>query len=213
MNSESVVPKWMLIAALAGFAIAGGFILWAISASKDPGAATPNPISPADTSVMGTHAREEIAPPSGIVPSIPLSLPDLRKRSATAKVTVTPLPPDPQGKSAGNAGHRAGPGAMRDMFPFGKAVSDFAEPAGSVKRAPAAPVELFPEFSYAGKQWWYTGKTVSGNRLEMTPAGFSLDERRVFALAGSDEAASVLFVQSATNPYRYAVYRTNGTNG
>ncbi|MHB9037512.1 MAG: hypothetical protein ACYC64_12670 [Armatimonadota bacterium] len=211
MNSKSVFPKWVLISALALFVVVGGVILWTGPAAKDYGSRidlTPRTNYSPGVSVMGPEVRRAVVPPDLSISPTPENLPDLRRPSAT--VTITPVPTDESAKATSNALRRARANAVGGMFPFGSISGDFTQPS---HLASTKPAELFPRFSYAGKQWSYTGRVTVGKRIEMTPTGFSVGNRQVFALAGSDNPGSVLFVQSARDQDNYAIYRSNDSSG
>jgi len=121
--------------------------------------------------------------------------------------TITAVPLDPRTSKTACAPRvksKAKPVTPRDMFPVGNVVRNMPEFAHPYRQI----AELFPSFEYGGKLWMATGRFVNALQVDLTPTGLQFtDGRKLFALANTSSPDSVLFVQSANNPYKFAVYR------
>lgn len=135
---------------------------------------------------------------------------DIQNRSA-AKVTVTPVKPEkasskPLGKYA--KPHRPA-NSVSDMFPVGPiedSIQDWKNK--STDDSTERFNESFPEFTYGGRRWAFTGKLAVSKSLDLAPIDAYVDGRRVYSLAEGAASDRVLFVRSRTDPERYAVYRS-----
>lgn len=107
---------------------------------------------------------------------------------------------------------------LGDMFPFGKilprTVKDSppatAEPQPSKTPPPDTRpriIETFPGFEYGGAKWSFTGAYADGRQLQLSSEYTKLAGRSVCGLADVTGKISLLFVQSALDPNRWAIYR------
>ncbi len=128
-------------------------------------------------------------------------------RVAPSDTSVTAIPPDPRRSKPACAPrviNKPRPVTPKDMFPVGSIAQNtpvFAHPYRKI-------AELFPSFEYDGGLWMATGRFVTAMQADLTPTGYRLlDGRKLFAVANTSAPNSVLFIQSANNPYKFAVYR------
>lgn len=200
MNDDRVtVSRYVWVATAAAFLLIFGSI-WFVSSlgSNAPGNAADRPGIPADvgrggeTTVYGEHVA---APP-------PLSVATVSPSSQTA-VTLLP-PPRPKAAPCPKAKRVEKKVTPRDMFPVGNIALDMPR----VRHPFRQVAELFPSFSYEGGVWAATGRYVRDSEADLTPTGFSLATgQALYALANSAAPDVVLFVQSRTDPAKFAVYR------
>ena len=92
---------------------------------------------------------------------------------------------------------------LRGMFPMGDVTANLREAVHPYREAP----ESFPAFGYAARLWLFTGRFVTADQVSLVPTGYRLDRRKVLALANTAAPGTILFVQSAKDPGRFAVYR------
>lgn len=201
-SSRLVIPSWIWAATVFVFLCILGVVMWVGSSS-----------SPQRIDVSDRDYAKPSPPPInnyGSVRPYEIGSPDVRNRSA-AKVTVTPVEPErtsPElvGKPAKS--NRA-TNSVRDMFPMGPIV-DSSIPDRQKKEpdTSAARVgESFPEFTYGGRQWVFTGKFAASSSLDLAPIDADVDGRRIYSLTDGAASDQVLFVQSR-DPEKYAVYRS-----
>lgn len=92
----------------------------------------------------------------------------------------------------------------RDMFPMG----DITMGMPRVSHPYRQIAELFPSFEYEGRLWSPTGKYVRAYEVDLVPTGYQLaTEQKLYAIANTSAPDAVLFVRSALNPDKFAVYR------
>lgn len=200
-SSRLVIPSWIWAATVFVFLCILGVVMWVGSSS-----------SPQRIDVSDRDYAKPSPPPInyGSVRPYDIAPQDVRNRSA-AKVTVTPVEPErtspePVGKPAKS--NRA-TNSVRDMFPMGPIV-DSSIPDRQKKEPDTSATrvgENFPEFTYDGRRWFFTGKFAASSSLDLAPIDADVDGRRIYSLTDGAASDQVLFVQSR-DPEKYAVYRS-----
>ena len=185
MNNRAPVSKQALIATAAAFALVFGVVWFASSLGGG---------------VRGEADVDKPALPDRVgrdtYGSAPPGEPKVAVVKATSSDTAITAPPRVAGKPR--------PVTPRDMFPVGNVVRDMPEFAHPYRQI----AELFPSFEYENRLWMATGRFVNVTQADLTPTGYQFtDGRQLYALANTSAPDSVLFVQSANDPYKFAVYR------
>ena len=124
--------------------------------------------------------------------------------SSQVRVEVTPASPQadkvppakPQTPNLGAV-------SVRDMFPVGSVVVGAPRLQHPYRKMP----ELFGSFAYGGKLWSPTGRFAHSGQVQLVPTGRRLDGRKLYALANTAGPGGALFVQSADDSDRFAIYR------
>jgi hypothetical protein len=93
----------------------------------------------------------------------------------------------------------------RSMFPMGDVTRGLPLASVELYRPPA---EAFPSFGYGSKIWNFSGRFARPRQVELAPTGLFLGRRKLFALANTAGPGSALFLQSSTDPGRFAIYRS-----
>lgn len=201
-SSRLVIPNWIWAVTAFVFLFILGVVMWVGSSS-----------SPQRIDVSERDYDTPNPPPInnyGSGQPYDIASSDVQNRSA-AKVTVTPVKPEKT--SSRPVGKYVKPNrsvnSVRDMFPVGPIVDSVQDWQNREPDASAARIdESFPEFTYGGRQWAFTGKLAASNSLDLAPIDADVDGRRVYSLAEGAASDRVLFVRSRTDPERYAVYRS-----
>lgn len=95
---------------------------------------------------------------------------------------------------------------IKEMFPMQRLDKPAPKP-GPAPKARLQPREVFPSFNCGGRQWQNTGRFAVSGQLDLIPSNCSMGGRSLYALAGSGDSPRALFVQSLTDPDKYAIYR------
>ncbi|MCL5104090.1 MAG: hypothetical protein M1133_08245, partial [Armatimonadetes bacterium] len=155
----------------------------------------PAPMGSGPWSIPEPPAIDIAGPPAkGVSPAAPdankVSQVEAPKKS-TPRVAVKP-------QTVG-----AHPSPISGMFPMGNVVRSLPEVEHRFRQV----AELFPSFVYAGRMWTFTGQFAYSGQVDLAPTGVKVGDRNIYALTNTQGPGSVLFVQSARNPEKYAVYR------
>ena len=200
-TGDSIVAKWAWVA-LAGVVLVMFIaVLWSASSPKPTSdkldvSRTPRPAA----SAAGPTATYQ-PPPTPAFPmgSAPTSTPSFPAPAPVVRVTPRSMPTPPIVPEA-----KPKPiSATTGMFPMGDVVRQ-QTPTYHPYRGPR---ETFGSFMYGSKLWQFTGRYATGDALDLTPTGFDLGGRGMFAFANSSAPDKVLFVQSALDPGKFAIYR------
>lgn len=133
-------------------------------------------------------------------------LPSPADVSASSGPRVQVEPVVPKAKKMGPAERstrRSGAVSVRDMFPVGSIVVGAPRVGHPFRRMP----ELYPSFSYGGKLWSPTGRFAYSGQVQLASTGRTLSGRKLYALADTVGPGTALFVQSADDSDRFAIYR------
>lgn len=178
MNNRVPVSKQALIATAAAFALVFG-VVWFTSSLSGGVRGEADASKPALPDRVGQDSYGP-APPGELRVGVV-------KAACAPRVANKPRPVTP-----------------RDMFPVGNVVRNMPEFAHPYRQI----AELFPSFEYENRLWMATGRFVNITQADLTPTGYQFtDGRQLYALANTSAPDSVLFVQSANDPYKFAVYR------
>lgn len=204
------VPKWTWIIMAVAFLLITSAAWWASSASS-PGIAkvdvSSNPMTDSrrHTPLLPNNAMDE--PSSQAFAPDPGSMPP-------AKVYVSPMipnssvrPVNPQAtvkqRVAPKVVVRRPVNKVHDMFPMGNVVDNLPHEQHIFR----TPPELFPSFSYAGKLWSFGGTFAYAGQVDLATIGYRVGDRDIYALANTQGPGRVLFVQSGSDPNKFAIYR------
>lgn len=125
-------------------------------------------------------------------------------KAVAADANITVHPPDSKSLKTACAPRIKNKKTLKDMFPMGSVINSMPEFTHPYRRI----AELFPSFEYSGRLWMATGRFVNAAQAELTPTGYQFEDgRKIFALANTSASGVALFVQSADNPFKFAVYR------
>jgi len=191
-GNSRLASKWPVMLMAIGLALVVG-ALWWISRPGD------RPEPPREA----VSDREPLQRPT---PDEPAENYAVLQRSALAPVACKNIP-EPQAvvkvEKAPVALRRPGRMIREDMFPVGNVTGSLPAPAPVFRPSR----EVFGAFGYAGRLWRFTGRCVFAGHVDLVPTGYQLTGRKLFALANTAAPETVLFVESANTPDKYAVYR------
>lgn len=197
MSQRVPVYKHALIGAAAAFALIFGIVWFASSLGGG---------IRSDSEVAKPALQQSTdAQPEDSAPAPERSEPFVKVEPSDTSVTAVPLDPSrSQTTCAPPNVNKPRPVAPRDMFPMGNVIANLPEVAHPYREI----AELFPSFAYGGRVWMATGRFVTAMQADLVPTGYQLaDGRKIYALANTSAPGSVLFVQSARDPYKFAIYR------
>lgn len=207
-NSKLFVPMWVLVSAAAAFVLILGAILWSFNA----GGSRTNKVDVGGSSPAALGSGPRWSPmPRQVLPPLPGGSPYLPDQSPAV---VRVLPADPQPPPAPPKRSTAKVVVRREAKPVPLSPTSGMFPMGNVLRSlpevrhPFRQIaELFPSFEYDGRVWAFTGQYAYEGQVDLAPVGVKLNDRDVLALANTQGPGSALFVQSAHNRVKYAIYR------
>lgn len=205
MNDSRFNPTiYAWLAASAVFALVFGAVWIASSPREIPRQG--EPAADASTQTYDTFDRSYTArvpaeppmPPAPVFNTPPAEPPT---------VVVTPVVPQaPEPKVVPKPAPKARKVTPRDMFPVGDITRDLPKVAHPYRKI----AELYPSFEYQGKLWSATGKYVLSHEADLVATGLRLTTgQHLFTLPDGDTSEPVVFVQSETDPDRFAVYRAS----
>lgn len=210
-TGKFTVPAWVW--AVTAFAAVGilGAGLWVVTT------APPARVDTNESDYLPLHS-----PPIGAGPRTPPAAPQVLparpgpfmvspSSRPAARVRITEVRPSDGAKRAGPPvpplpGPPPADTGVKDMFPMERIVKP--PPA---KAPPAQSIgEDFPGFSHEGRMWAFTGRFATSGEVDLSSTDTDVGGRTVYALSGSGAGRKVLFVQSRTQPGKYAIYRPAG---
>ena len=202
-SGDMIMVNWMWVAIGAVALLLFVVVMWTLSGTEEPRAKidanqSAQSVNSGAGPTMG-HETPPQAPSPPVFGSMPPSTtqePPLAGNSP-AVVRITPQPRIPLTSPKQSAS------ATRGMFPMGNVLAS----SSYTPRHKPTPKEIFLSFNYEGRLWQFTGKFANIRQIDITPTGFELDRRKVFAFANSAAPDKVLFVQSMHDPNKYAIYR------
>ncbi len=216
-NGRLIIPVWVWATTAVALVAIFGAIMWASLASPEKRIdANETAMVPPEGQPMGAgpdpgHATAPSVPPpytGRSAPKVtvtevePLGVPDSALDVSPQPPPASPKPkPKPAAKNPGND--------VTDMFPVGP-VAPKPPPARAAKQPAPKPSEDFPGFGYAGRQWEFTGQFASAGQVDLSATDADAGGKPVYALSNSGDQRKVLFVQSDTDPGKYAIYRSAG---
>ena len=203
-SGDKIMANWMWIAIGAAALLMFIVVMWITSSTEKPRAKIDANQTAQSVNSGAGPIRGYPTPPQAPSPPVFSEMPPVTTPSrplsgnspAVVKITPQPNVPVPSPKPPASA--------IRGMFPMGNVL---ASSSYAPQRKTTTAKEIFQSFSYEGRLWQFTGKYAYIGQIDITPTGFELDHRKVYAFANTAAPDKILFVQSMRDPNRYAIYR------